>query len=107
MTLGHDWCWRTAEVGWGIRREAWSSRVCVLKKRTPYTDARPEADGDASDAKAREPRAEERRPGDVARRVRVDRGHWSPSLSFSLRNLFNSFESYFFRLSPLSAICAR
>ena len=27
MTLGHDWCWRTAEVGWGIRRKAWLATV--------------------------------------------------------------------------------
>ena len=36
MTMGRDWCWRTAEVGWGIRRKAWLATVYALRKRTLY-----------------------------------------------------------------------
>ena len=31
-----EWCWDTAEEGQSLRGEAWSGRVCALKKRTPY-----------------------------------------------------------------------
>ena len=29
-----EWCWDTAEEGQSVRGEAWSGRVCALKKRT-------------------------------------------------------------------------
>ena len=36
MIYKSEWCWDTAEEGQSLRGEAWSGRVCALKKRTLY-----------------------------------------------------------------------
>ena len=39
MTMGHGWCWGTAEEGQSVRGKAWLASVRTQKKRTPYAVA--------------------------------------------------------------------